>query len=31
MKKSTITNQWLYSFLLLIMAMAVPATLVFQS
>lgn len=24
MKKSTITNQWLYSFLLLIMAMAVP-------
>ena len=24
MKKSTITNQWLYSFLLLIMAMVVP-------
>ena len=24
MKKSTITNQWLYTFLLLIMAMAVP-------
>ena len=24
MKKSTITNQWLYTFLLLIMAMVVP-------
>ena len=24
MKKSTITNQWLYTFLLLIMAMTVP-------